>query len=257
MKKLFALTFTILMLLSLSACGIIGGEGSDKASGHKIPDVFGIDYNDAIPILEADGFEVSAIATNVGDISEKLLYPLEKVSKGVVFKIDDYILDNTGNLTKNYDIIYGDERELLSDDKTLVIYYAKEDFVLVEETPSTNATEAEENTPTESSSEDTSAESTIAPESESRQDEGIRSDFKDAMDSYEAFMDEYVAFMKKYYANPSDTTLLMEYADYLNKYAEFVADFDAWDSEELNSEELAYYIEVQSRVSTKLLEIYS
>ena len=27
--------------------------------------------------------------------------------------------------------------------------------------------------------------------------DGMRKDFKDAMDSYEAFMDEYVAFMKK------------------------------------------------------------
>ena len=40
--------------------------------------------------------------------------------------------------------------------------------------------------------------------------DGMRKDFKDAMDSYEAFMDEYVAFMKKCSDNPSDVGLLAD-----------------------------------------------
>ena len=254
MKRFIALTLSIILLLSLSACGIIGGSETEEESGHKIPDVFGIDYNDAITILEAEGFEVSAIETNVDSISEKLLYELEKVGKGTVFKIDDYILDNLGNPTKNYDILYGDNRKLLSDDKTLVIYYAKEDYVLVEDTASTNATEREEISPTENASEENATESTPT-ETESQQAEGIRSDFKEAMDSYEAFMDEYISIMEKYYANPSDTALLMQYTEYLSKYAEFVSNFEAWNNEELNEAEQAYYLEVQTKVSKKLQEV--
>lgn len=85
--------------------------------------------------------------------------------------------------------------------------------------------------------------------------DGMRKDFKDAMDSYEAFMDEYVAFMKKYSDNPSDVSLLADYTKYMSKYADMVEKFDKWESEDLNDAELAYYIGVQARVSKKLLEI--
>jgi len=84
---------------------------------------------------------------------------------------------------------------------------------------------------------------------------GIDPSFKAAMDSYEKFMNEYVAFMKKYNANPDDLNLLTDYADYMNKYFEFVNNFEQWGSKELNAAETAYYIDVQSRVSKKLLEV--
>ena len=85
--------------------------------------------------------------------------------------------------------------------------------------------------------------------------DGMRPDFKAAMDSYEAFMNEYVDFMKKYNNNPSDAELLSDYADYVSKYSDFVEDFDKWEDEEMNNTEAAYYIDVQARVSKKLLEI--
>lgn len=85
--------------------------------------------------------------------------------------------------------------------------------------------------------------------------DGMRKDFKDAMDSYEAFIDEYVAFMKKYSDNPSDVGLLADYTKYMSKYADMVEKFDKWESEDLSDAELAYYIDVQARVSEKLLEI--
>ena len=96
---------------------------------------------------------------------------------------------------------------------------------------------------------------TITPSTGSSSAEVIGTHFKAAMDSYERFMDEYVAFMKKYKANPTDITLLSSYADYMSKYAQFVADFSKWENEDLNAAELAYYIDVQARVSKKLLEV--
>ena len=75
------------------------------------------------------------------------------------------------------------------------------------------------------------------------------------MDSYESFIDEYVAFMKKYSDNPSDVSLLADYTKYMSKYADMVEKFDKWESEDLNDAELAYYIDVQARVSKKLLEV--
>ena len=41
----------------------------------------------------------------------------------------------------------------------------------------------------------------------------------------------------------------------MTKYSKVCKDFEAWESKDLNSAELAYYIDVQARVSKKLLEI--
>ena len=91
--------------------------------------------------------------------------------------------------------------------------------------------------------------------SDSANETGLRPDFKAAMDSYEAFMDEYCDFMVAYSANPSDLTLLAKYATYLEKYTKLAEDFDKWNSEDMNAAEVAYYAEVQARVSKKLLEV--
>ena len=90
--------------------------------------------------------------------------------------------------------------------------------------------------------------------SDSANETGLRPDFKAAMDSYEAFMGEYCDFMAAYSENPSDLTLIGKYATYLEKYTKLTEDFDKWNSEDMNAAELAYYTEVQARVSKKLLE---
>lgn len=87
------------------------------------------------------------------------------------------------------------------------------------------------------------------------QSDGVRADFKAAMDSYEAFMDEYVAFMKKYKANPSNAALIADYAKYMKKYTAMCDTFEKWEGEDLSAEEMAYYIDVQARVSKKLVEV--
>ena len=48
--------------------------------------------------------------------------------------------------------------------------------------------------------------------------------------------------------------MLSDYTDYLDKYREMMQDFEAWEDNDLNTEEAAYYAEVQSRVSQKLIE---
>ena len=116
-----------------------------------------------------------------------------------------------------------------------------------------------------SSPTDNTATAPAAPETEKAAEEnkandtqlvnGMRKDFKEAMDSYEAFMNEYVEFVKKYQSNPNDAKLLADYAKYMSKYADMCDKFDKWESENLNTTEQAYYIDVQARVSKKLLEV--
>lgn len=252
MKKILSIALTLLLVLSLAACG--GG----KDVKNEIPDVFGIHYTDAIGILEAEGFTVSAVEASVDTFSVKLLYPLEKVDKGTVFKIDDYIIDNNGNLNKNYDVFY--DEGLISDDKNLVIYYAKDDYVLVknnsETIPSTEpSTETSTEPSTEPATEPATEATTTPPTEESKDSTAIDPEFKAAMDSYEEFMDGYVKFMKKYMSNPNDLSLLADYATYMGNYSDFVEDFEKWEDEDLNEAEAAYYLEVVTRVNKKMLEI--
>lgn len=82
----------------------------------------------------------------------------------------------------------------------------------------------------------------------------MRPEFKEAMDSYEAFYDEYCEFMKKFANNPSDLGLLAEYGDMMSKMTDMSEKFDAWDEDEMNKAELEYYLEVNNRVAQKLLE---
>ena len=83
----------------------------------------------------------------------------------------------------------------------------------------------------------------------------IRADFKAAMDSYEAFFDDYVAIMKKYKENPTDLSILADYAKYMGQYADRMQKFEQWENEDLNAAELAYYVDVQAKITRKLLEI--
>ena len=83
----------------------------------------------------------------------------------------------------------------------------------------------------------------------------ISAEFKAAMDSYEAFFDEYVVIMKKYKDNPMDLSILADYANYMGQYADMMQKFEKWENEDLNAAELAYYIDVQARITKKLLEV--
>lgn len=85
--------------------------------------------------------------------------------------------------------------------------------------------------------------------------DGMRPEFKEAMYSYEAFYDEYCEIIKKYTENPSDVELLADYTDMLSKAAEMTEKFDAWENNDLNSAELKYYLDVNNRVTKKLLEV--
>ena len=107
----------------------------------------------------------------------------------------------------------------------------------------TEATEPSEEVPTTESGE------------ESELIDGLRPEFKEAMDAYEDFYGEYCDFMVKYKQNPSDLSLLAEYADLMERAVEMDEAFQAWEDEDLNNEELKYYLEVNNRVMQMLVDV--
>ena len=119
----------------------------------------------------------------------------------------------------------------------------------------------EENNQEPASSTETTEAETNEPESTTNtpvtSNSGMSDEFKTAMDSYESFMNEYIDFMKKYSQNPTDMTLISEYSSMMQKYTEQVEAFNNWNSSDMTTEEASYYLEVQTRVNQKLLEINS
>lgn len=74
---------------------------------------------------------------------------------------------------------------------------------------------------------------------------GIRPEFKEAMDAYEAFYDEYCDFMVSYQKSPTDLKLVTQYGQLMTKMVEVNEAFEKWDESELNNEELKYYLEMR------------
>lgn len=85
--------------------------------------------------------------------------------------------------------------------------------------------------------------------------DGMRPEFKEAMDSYEEFYDEYCDFMKKYNSDPTDTELLKDYSTMMTKLADMDEKFKAWEEKDLNTKEQKYYLEVNNRILQKLVEV--
>ena len=83
---------------------------------------------------------------------------------------------------------------------------------------------------------------------------GMRPEFKEAMDSYEAFFDEYRAFMKKYNSSSDPTSMLSDYMSFMSRYTETMTKLSELSDDEMNSAELLYYTEVMARINQKLLD---
>ena len=55
--------------------------------------------------------------------------------------------------------------------------------------------------------------------------------------------------------NPSDLSILTKYMSLMGKLSDMDEKFKAWESEDLNNEELKYYMDVNNRVMKKLLDV--
>ena len=81
---------------------------------------------------------------------------------------------------------------------------------------------------------------------------GMRPEFVEAMDSYEAFYDSYIEVLRKYQNDPTNLTVISEYMNMLGKLDDMEKKFDAWDDGTMNDAETAYYLQVSNRILQKL-----
>lgn len=81
------------------------------------------------------------------------------------------------------------------------------------------------------------------------------SEVREALDACESFMNEYCDFMEDYKAQGSPVSMMGKYGEMMTNYADMMKKFDAIDEGSLSPEDDAYYIDVQARVSKRLLEV--
>ncbi len=86
---------------------------------------------------------------------------------------------------------------------------------------------------------------------ESSSSDGVTPSFKKAMDQYEKFFDKYVEFLDDYSNGKGDLT---EYAEIMAEYSETMSKLEEIDEESLSDADAAYYLEVMTRINTKLAE---
>ncbi len=84
---------------------------------------------------------------------------------------------------------------------------------------------------------------------------GVDPDLVDFLDEYEDFVDEYCEFMKKYSENPTDLTLLADYANIMQEYSDFADKINAYDSKTMSTADANYYLEVTTRCTQKMLTV--
>jgi hypothetical protein len=82
---------------------------------------------------------------------------------------------------------------------------------------------------------------------------GVTPELKEFLDSYEAYMDEYVAFMEKYKNADDPISMMSDYMAMLQEYIRLTQALDEYDTKQMSDADLAYYLEVTTRVTQKLL----
>ena len=240
MKKALAFVLSMMMLLGLVACDSNSG-GYDPSDSYTEITWPSSDLVSLLPVPEMLLGEINSESedyfnVDLGATQEQFNAYVDACQEAGF--TENYQKSSTRFQAYNVDGYY-----------LYVSYYSSwQEMSITIRVPEEEESDAQDDTTT-TTVKPTTATTTKAPDS------GLGKEFKAAMDSYEKFMNDYVAFMKKYQANPSDLTLLAEYSEFMSDYAKAMSDFAEWEDEEMNNEELAYYLDVQTRVNKKLLEV--
>lgn len=254
MKKTRSIISALLILLSLTAC-------AGKAAKPTYAGTWELDH----VVIGGAAFTRSELKAMGQDIQASIV--LKDGGKAfVTLGADQGILNwsETENGIQIDNITFTMEDGLLCGESNDDILYFKKvsQSQLIEKTSEEGTRETETKLPetTAPASEATTVpttQPTTAPTIDAADDliDGMRPEFKEAMDAYEAFYKEYCELLKKYTENPTDFSILGKYADMLTKADEVDKAFQKWDESDLNSDELKYYLDVNNRVMKMVVDV--
>ena len=269
-KKPFYFRWWIILVVVIAAIGLLGSikEAMKKTSEQKATYSWSENaLTDLIPKPDSKYGRVSMenenyFSINIYKITKKYFEEYVEECKDYGFTVDYMKYDNyySSNNEDEYSLSLSyDEKE-----KTLMIALcAPEESGSEDDIPKDNAFEEGEdeiNLEKDSTMEEKpekSEELEAAKDSDNRIEttKDIRPEFKEVLDGYEAFMSEYFDFIKKYTDSNNDIAMAEDYMKLLAKEIEWTEKIESLEDEEMNDEELKYYMEVTLRVSQKMLEI--
>lgn len=100
------------------------------------------------------------------------------------------------------------------------------------------------------------AEPETEPEPETGGNAPAGSDFRAMVDEWEAFMNKYCDFMETYNSDSGNVvSMALDYADMMSQYSDWAEKMDAVDDSTLSAEDVQYYVDAQTRINARLLEI--
>lgn len=146
----------------------------------------------------------------------------------------------------------------------LSLFYAesRDEISIQLSAPSEEEPEPEETDSEKPEAEETTPEQDAAPEespqAEPETDGGTSasSDYRAMVDEWEAFMNKYCDFMETYNSDSGNVvSMALDYADMMSQYSDWAEKMDAVDDSDLSAEDVQYYIDAQSRINKRLLEI--
>ena len=87
--------------------------------------------------------------------------------------------------------------------------------------------------------------------------EVVKSDFETLLDDFEKYLDEYCTFIEEYSKVESSEQMSMasEYMRIATKYMEIAEKVQAIDTDELSTDEAAYYLEVMGRCGARIAKV--
>ena len=162
------------------------------------------------------------------------------------------IEDNNGYVFQDIATVLFDEDsdsvlciQLITTDETIFKYNSDYTKII-------NSITVAETQATDSTSSDSNGGGRAENSSATTSSNGVTPELKVFLDSYEAYMDRYIAFMQKH-ENSNDTySMLYDYLDMMQQYADFTEKIDQYDTDKMSAVDSAYYLEVTMRVAKKL-----
>lgn len=260
MKKLLIGILIVSSLLIMTACGKSGDKSNTT-------------FESSEPVYESITWPTSDIAkllpvpkSTIGKIEWEASYGFViDVAETTKADYDEYVsLCQEAGFTENYnkgdDYFMGDN----SDGYQLYLRFDEGDvmFIRMDEPKETDSNESESenseepvNNQPEETSDSNAPESDNVEEPANNDTTSVTPEFKEMMDSYEAFFDEYVEFMKKYKESGNQAEMMADLADYMSKYSDMMSKLNAVNESELSIADSAYYLEVSGRITKKLAEV--
>lgn len=257
----------ILVLAALSACGKktipaqpTTAQTEPEETVSEVRDIAFYSGTWTVSGIQVKGVDFTAEQCDALGVTEFTNVKMVLTSEQEVFLIQDSGVTSGVWKVTDDGVRFGGGDAVYSDGRLKMTADAENDLYLYLVKQSDNQDIPESVPPAEESTAPTNAPGileTTEPTAEApTEPSGIRPEFKEAMDTYEAFFNEYCDFMAEYKENPTNLSLLGKYAGMITKLDEMEKKFNSWEEGDMSSEELKYYLDVTSRIQKRMVDLF-